>query len=117
MIAKQIHSSNEWEEIKRKIEKNIYAIIFKTSPRCPISLSVEKKFDEWLNEKNDDCLMAFKIDVIKSRDLSLKIAEDLKVKHESPQCIVLNNALNPLYFASHYSIDFFEIDRILSSLK
>lgn len=113
MKAIILNNDSEWNTIKNKIEKKSLIIIFKFSPRCPISLNVERTFDKWLLDKTKPNIIPIKINVIESRDLSQKIAHEFNIKHESPQCIILNSDLSPIYSESHYDIDFDTIEKIV----
>jgi len=78
-------------------------LIFKHSNRCSISsmaFSRIQKSEKELNEKFDFYL----IDVVSDRSLSLQLADELAVQHESPQAIVLNQG-KVIYSASHMAIN------------
>ena len=76
-------------------------LFFKHSTRCSISRMALKTFEnEWDTSKKCDLYF---IDLLRYRDVSNKIAEELNARHESPQVIVLlNNEV--VYHASHSSI-------------
>jgi bacillithiol system protein YtxJ len=78
-------------------------IIFKHSFRCPISAGAKFEVDRFL--KNMDPGVEFEIiDVIANKERSLQVAEELDIKHESPQIILLNNENRVKWFASHHRI-------------
>lgn len=79
-------------------EKNVY--IFKHSSRCGISSVVLNRFEKQVKEKNETY---FHVHIQGNRSLSNRIAEELKIRHESPQLIVLKNA-KVLAHGSHYDI-------------
>lgn len=79
-------------------EKNVY--IFKHSSRCGISTVVLNRFEKQVKEKNETY---FHVHIQGNRSLSNRIAEELKIRHESPQLIVLKNA-EVLAHGSHYAI-------------
>lgn len=102
----KITEPSEWTELKKNFSGQNELIIFKYSPICPISKRVENHFDKWYAENKDKSgLELLKINVIKERPLSNYIAEELKIKHESPQAIWLDKNLNIKWYASHMSID------------
>lgn len=78
--------------------KNVY--IFKHSSRCGISSVVLNRFEKQVKEKNETY---FHVHIQGNRSLSDRIAEELKIRHESPQLIVLKNA-KVLAHGSHYDI-------------
>ena len=100
---KEIFTPEEWTNVKEN--KTDELIIFKYSPICSISSSVEEDFDNWLSQlpkdKNISCV---KVNVIDSRPLSRQIADELNVFHQSPQVIWLTNDKKVKWSASHYDI-------------
>lgn len=78
-------------------------VIFKHSTRCSISRSVLDKFQNQILETPKKVSYYF-LDLLKHRDLSNKIAQDLKVLHQSPQMIVLQGGI-AVKSASHRDID------------
>ncbi len=97
--------SREWEQLK-KVNEDAELIIFKYSPICSISASVENDFDEWFariaDEQSVECA---KVNVIESRPLSRQIADELSINHQSPQVIWLNKGGGVKWSASHYDIN------------
>lgn len=83
--------------------KNVF---FKHSTRCSISTMALNRFERsW--KQNDEFNFYF-IDLLKTRDVSNRLAEISGITHQSPQAIVsLNKAV--LYQASHSEIDITEI--------
>lgn len=77
-------------------------LIFKFSPICGISSSVERELDKFLSK--NPSIPILKIDVIFKRDISNKIADLFGIRHESPQLIQLNNKHEVEKYASHYEI-------------
>lgn len=65
-----------------------------------MAFSRVKGFQAKLDAQSDFIL----IDVVKDRSLSLQIAEELSVRHESPQVIVVKNG-KVVHTSSHMSID------------
>lgn len=79
-------------------EKKVY--IFKHSSRCGISSVVLNRFEKQVKEKNETY---FHVHIQGNRSLSNRIAEELQIRHESPQLIVLKNA-KVLAHGSHYDL-------------
>lgn len=63
------------------------AILYKHSPRCPMSWSAKRQVGRFVEEKPE--IPVYIIDVVQHRALSQRVAELLGVKHESPQAILL----------------------------
>lgn len=85
------------EESKDKI-----IAIFKHSTTCGVSRMVLKSFEKEYTE-NEDVKLYF-LDLRKHRDVSNAVANELNVRHESPQLIVLQNK-EVLHHASHQDIN------------
>jgi len=96
----------QWEELKKEVSSQSELLIFKYSPVCPISAMVEGDLNSWLSSLPEDYkLKCARLNVVEARDVSLKIASDLNIKHESPQAIWLTGDLQVKWRASHYDIN------------
>jgi bacillithiol system protein YtxJ len=102
----ELQTIEEWNIFKSQISlPPVGLIIFKFSPICPISHSVERTFDEWYaGLPENTVIMCVKIDVVNSRSLSQQIAQEFGVQHESPQAIWIQADHHVHWHASHYSI-------------
>lgn len=108
---KEITSSPEFAELlaescQRKI------IIFKHSTTCPISERAYQEVKAFIQNSKDDVLVVM-IKVIESRPVSNQVANDLEVKHQSPQVLLLSNR-KVLWHTSHQSVT---KDNIIKALK
>ncbi|WP_219837555.1 bacillithiol system redox-active protein YtxJ [Paenibacillus sp. R14(2021)] len=79
-------------------------VVFKHSTTCPVSANAYHEFTSYLNspdasDENDYVL----VKVIESRPVSNQIAEDISVKHESPQIILIKDKAK-YWTSSHWSI-------------
>lgn len=90
--------------------------IFKHSTECGISGGAYRRIAKWLEEKGEDAPPLYLVKVIERRPVSQKIAGMLKVKHESPQLILLTGK-KPVWDTSHHAIDADAIEKALASLK
>lgn len=75
--------------------------IFKHSTRCSISNIVMSRFESTYDLSS---LSVYFLDLLNHRDISNKIACDFKVKHESPQLLVIHNRICNLH-SSHTNIN------------
>ena len=87
----------------KSFEKKI--LIFKHSTRCSISSMALYRIEDNLKQKIAACYF---LDLLKYRSISNKIEEELGVKHESPQILVIENGACT-YHSSHNEISW---DRI-----
>lgn len=78
-------------------------IIFKHSPICPISSRAKREVEQYL-ESGDLPVDIEWIDVIADRPRSNEVADQLGIRHESPQVILLNEDGKVISHASHGQI-------------
>ncbi|PKF76186.1 bacillithiol system redox-active protein YtxJ [Chryseobacterium sp. PMSZPI] len=81
--------------------------VFKHSTSCFISRTVLKNFEKEV-EHSDQPVEVYYLDLLAYRPISNKIAEDLGIRHESPQLIVIENG-KPVNSASHQDISLSQI--------
>ncbi|PIE33118.1 hypothetical protein CSA56_13110 [candidate division KSB3 bacterium] len=80
-------------------------MIVTLSPQYPASKSVERDFDAWYAQLADkEALHSVKVDVVNTPELSRHLADELQVRHESPQAIWLTKDLHIHWHASHRSM-------------
>jgi len=79
--------------------------IFKHSTSCFISRTVLKNFEREIenHENIDEVADLYFLDLLAYRPLSNKIAEDLGIRHESPQLLVIEDG-KVINDASHQNI-------------
>ncbi|PID58047.1 hypothetical protein CSB45_04985 [candidate division KSB3 bacterium] len=112
-----LHTLTDWEKATHKIPEQ-GLLVFKFSPRCPISLRVERDVDAWYEQSLQALhCRCVKVDVVNARALSRHIAQELSVPHESPQAILLSSTLNVHWHDSHLSIKGSVLDAQLASLS
>ena len=100
----QLQSLRDWQNCTRDIPA-CGLLVFKFSPRCPISRSIERDFDQWCEQLEETVpLRCAKVDVVQARELSQHIARELNVRHESPQAIWLVSSHKVSWHASHRAI-------------
>ncbi len=101
----EIENLNQWQEFKQNKAEQKEIIIFKYSPTCPVSYSIESMFDRWCGgipeEANVTCA---KINVVSARPVSQYIAKEFDIRHESPQLIWLSAEDEIKWQGSHYGI-------------
>lgn len=80
-------------------------VIFKHSTRCSISSMVMSRLERSSVPEGSDF---YYLDLIAYRDISNQLAEDFRVRHESPQVLVIKNGVC-IYNESHMAITMDEI--------
>ncbi|MCF8259499.1 MAG: thioredoxin family protein [Melioribacteraceae bacterium] len=111
MKCREIHSLNEWEDIKKNTSCEI--IIFKFSEMSTVSFVIEKQFEMWAGKNAHENIDCYKVNVVKSKELSLKISSEQNIKHESPQLIWLKKNLELKWTAHHHLIKFDTLNHLL----
>ena len=97
-----LNSMEQLDEIEKASEENTVAIL-KHSTRCGISRMVLKMFESDYDLDENKPVKLYFLDLISHRDISNEIAERFKVRHESPQLIVLKNR-EVVHHSSHQGI-------------
>lgn len=112
MTWKEITTLEEWDDILEKSTKR-GQVILKHSTTCPVSANALKEYKHYLAESQNNNVDYTLVKVIESRAVSNKIAEDLNVKHESPQIIFVKDK-SKYWSASHWSVTTEHITAVLN---
>lgn len=101
-------------DLKNALEKSKHkpVVIFKHSTRCGISSSAKRRLAKDFNLIKDDVSFYY-LDLIQYRNLSNQIAHDLKVRHESPQVILVSDS-KTTFHGSHEGVSIETIQSALS---
>lgn len=92
-------SSTDWQTaLERSSSEPV--LIFKHSSACPTSARANEEM-ETLTESGD--LPIYRVVVQESREVSDRIADELGIRHESPQAILLVDGA-PAFDASHHRV-------------
>jgi bacillithiol system protein YtxJ len=86
------------------------ALLFKNSMTCPISAAARREMQALLSRRPDAPLHV--LDVHDASRLSVDVARRTGIEHESPQIILFARG-EPVWHASHYSIQASEVERAL----
>ncbi len=90
-----VSAPDEWESLRER-SKREPVLVFKHDPPCSISRVVYRELKRLGREIPT-------IDVARAKKLSLAVAEETGVRHESPQVMVLRNG-EAIWTASHFAI-------------
>jgi bacillithiol system protein YtxJ len=91
----------EDQERLRELLKAETVIVYKHSTRCSISRRTMAQMQEFAEQRPD--VPVAMVDVVAQRELSDLIARELKVRHKSPQAIVVKDG-EAVWETSHFSI-------------
>jgi len=99
---KELTTVQEWQDIYEHTSER-GAVVLKHSTTCPVSASALEEFEQYLSNKPNEQVDYYLVKVIESRPVSNQIAEDLNVKHASPQIIYVKDK-QPYWNTSHWSV-------------
>lgn len=93
----EIISHEQWKELLEKSEDQPF-FIFKHSTTCPVSAFAHTNVKRF-----ESTIPVYYVKVIENRPISLEIADDLHVQHQSPQAILVMHRKSK-WNQSHYEI-------------
>ncbi len=99
---KEMSTLDQWKEVLEQSTQG-GKVILKHSTTCPVSANARTECEQYLKESHNADINFYLVKVIESRHVSNQIAQDLDVKHESPQIIYVKNK-EKFWTASHWSI-------------
>ena len=88
--------------------------VFKHSTTCPISAAAHRRVVQYLENRETGDSPFYLIKVIESRPVSNALAEELGVKHQSPQLILIRDG-KAVWDASHGAISAQAIEQALEN--
>ena len=103
-------SIDQLEDIKTA-SKTESILIFKHSTRCGISRMVIKQFEGLFTEEYQN-LKVYYLDLLNYRNVSNEVANFFQVTHESPQLLVIKNAISS-YQTSHNEVALVNLSRFI----
>lgn len=108
----ELESIEQWHDLlESSSDKKVF--LLKHSTTCPISAEAYKQYDAFINDyAGSDATFAL-VKVIEQRPVSNTIAEELSIKHESPQFFIFENK-EPKWVDSHWNITKKKIEAALS---
>jgi bacillithiol system protein YtxJ len=111
MNWREVTTLDQWQSIlENSTERG--QVILKHSTTCPVSANALEEYEQYLKEKPNADLDYTLVKVIESRPVSNKIAEDVSVKHESPQIIFVKDKTK-YWAASHWAVTKAHIKAVL----
>lgn len=102
MTYTELTSKEQWEAAYERSNEHPI-VIFKHSTTCPVSANAYDEFSKYLADKPRQDVEYLLVKVIESRPISLQIADDTGIKHESPQIMLLDKK-EKVWSATHWSV-------------
>ena len=104
--------NKDWTSLSEPEQlSSIPVIIYKHSSQCGLSTMTENKLEEGWDLLKPKVRLYF-LDLIRNREASNSVAERFKVRHQSPQILIIKNGIC-VYNSSHYEIN---VETILKNL-
>ncbi|THF75329.1 bacillithiol system redox-active protein YtxJ [Cohnella fermenti] len=111
MNWREISTLDEWNALIAKSSER-GQVILKHSTTCPVSANALREYEEYLKGSPNPDVDYTLVKVIESRPVSNRIAEDLNVKHESPQIIYVKDKAK-YWSTTHWSVTKAHITAVL----
>lgn len=87
-MADELTSVADWNAA-RKASFEHPVLVYKHSATCPTSAWAQRNVDTWAEDHAD--WPVYRVTVQSARPMSDQIADDLSVRHETPQAIIVRN--------------------------
>lgn len=97
----ELTTISEWQDVFEQTSSEP-TFVLKHSTRCPVSAEAYEVYKEYLSSQKDD-IASYLVKVIESRDVSNAIEKDTKIKHESPQLLLIKDK-EVVWSATHFDI-------------
>lgn len=109
---KELKDTADWEKaLTQSATRPLF--VFKHSTSCPISANALQEYQSYLDSDAAADADYTIVKVIESREVSNQIADDLGVKHESPQAILVKDQ-KQVWHTSHQAITQMSIREAIS---
>jgi bacillithiol system protein YtxJ len=100
----QLTTVEQWENaLKSTSEKPL--LVFKHSTSCSVSAGAHEEYTNYIEDANAALVDFAIVHVIEERPVSNAIAEQLGIKHASPQAILVKDG-QPVWDTSHWHITY-----------
>jgi len=100
----QLTTLEQWDQaLKNSSLKPL--LIFKHSTSCSVSAGAHEEMTNFIQDDRTDAVDYAIVHVIEDRPVSNAIAEQLGIKHASPQAIFVRNG-EPVWDTSHWHITY-----------
>lgn len=110
----ELETVEEWHQLlETSKEKRVF--LFKHSTTCPISTKADQEFRSFAEDYSEPTASFAFLKVRESRPVSNAIAEELEIKHESPQLFILENK-EVKWSDSHWNITKAKIKNALQEI-
>jgi bacillithiol system protein YtxJ len=112
-----LNEIEDWEKLRNE-NNGKSVVILKYSPFCSVSRGIERVINKWVSDMPETSpFILAEVDVVSSREVSRAIADDLHIRHESPQVIILDKDGKAVWHESHYFISIENIEERLNRLN
>ena len=109
-LVTRLRNANDWESLLNE-SRNEIVLVFKHSTVCSISSQALEEFLQFARQHQSTRVGV--VHVVEDRGLSTLIAQDTRIRPESPQLIAIKNE-RPIWHGSHWGIDLGELEQLVS---
>jgi bacillithiol system protein YtxJ len=92
-------------DLIRENSKNSPIMIFKYSRTCSTSSMVINRLERNWQQEEMSHVQTYFLDLLSYRQISNAISEQFKIRHESPQVLIIKDG-EAIYNGSHFEIDY-----------
>jgi bacillithiol system protein YtxJ len=111
----------QWQPLKQleqidalaEESKNQPVVIFKHSTSCSISATAKSRLERQWQDAGLNEIKIYYLDLLSYRPVSNEIADFFKVRHESPQLLLIQDGICT-YNASHMGIKLDEVKKLVA---
>lgn len=98
----EIKTFEDWAKVQAESnERPVF--VFKHSTECPVNAKAAYRVNQWLDAEDEAAPTMYFVKVIETKPVSKKIEADLKIEHQSPQLLLIQNGKG-MWSTSHEDI-------------
>ncbi|QJD83514.1 bacillithiol system redox-active protein YtxJ [Cohnella herbarum] len=109
----QLTSLDQWEQVRKGTTAKPL-LVFKHSTSCSVSAGAHEELMRFIEDDKANTVDYAIVHVIEDRPVSNTIAEQLDIKHASPQAILVQDG-QPVWNTSHWHITYSFLSEKLGS--
>jgi monothiol bacilliredoxin len=100
-----LHPLTSLDELERALAASWTqpVLLFKHSSTCGASAFAKREIEAWLDARPHAGASLYIVDVHRARTVARAIAEQLRVRHESPQVLLIRDGV-VTWHASHFNV-------------
>lgn len=109
----ELYKADQLSEIDNQ-SKEKPVLIFKHSTRCSISAASLDRLERKWDDTTMSNVVPYFLDLISNKEISNTVAQKYAVDHQSPQILIIRDG-KCIHDASHFGIDYSEVEEIVTT--